>query len=524
MRLVAYLQDRIPAIAAHLGFKAETKATTAGPLFTAQAVDQFLSQLMSSADPDEVLRAAGISRPKLRALTGDDEITGTSDTRREALLAVPWRLEVKSEAKLKRGEFPAEVEWLWEQLEENIEKVLRSCLEALWYGYSVQEAVYKVVDGRVTWKEITEKPFEWFIPNLDASVLYKSRSNPSGEPTIPGKYFLTVRNQTYRQRYGEALFSRLYWPWFFRQQGWRFWPRYLERYGTPLLIGKTQGDAVVMAARLAKIASNAVIAVGGDDEVQIAENKSGSRDFEVFERVICARVQKLILGQTLTTDSGGSSGRSGSYALGQVHNEVRKDRRDADIRLVRPTVQRMVDWLWALNGFSGAAPRFVLAHEAGLEIERAERDVNVHKAGARLTPDYFIRVHDFEPGDLDIDAMKAANQPVGAPADPNDDPKRPPPTQKGRLAALLAAGPRFTPEQQVIERGIAEILGELGSLIPDAELKAAIRLATSPEDLEERLAQLLVDADPEQFQRVLERALFAADILGYAHAEQRAAA
>lgn len=495
-------------------FKAAPPRTS---LFTEQAVDQFLSFLTGVADPDEVLAKAGITRARLRALTGDDEITAAMDTRREALLAVPWRLEVDGISDDEN--YPEPVQWLWEQLETRCEQVLRSCIEALPYGYSVQEAVYVAgPDGRITWGEITEKPFEWFIPKLDGTVLYRSRNNPQGEPTDPRKFFLTVRNQTYRNPYGEALFSRLWWPWFFRQQGWRFWVRWLERFGTPLLVGKAAGDAQVMANRLAAIANSAVVAVGAQDVVEIAENHGGAGHFEGFERAICGRIQKVILGQTLTSDAGGSSGKSGSYALGQVHNDVRQDRRDADVRLVVKTVQRMVSVLWELNGFPGETPRFVMADDTGLELDRADRDAKLVQAGVvKFTPDYLLRVYDFEPEDLDIEAMTAPPPPAAAPAPAAG----PAPKPAKAIAALLSASPRFTPEQQVIERGVAEALTSLEGAIADAEIKACIRAATSADDLIARLSALLRDMDATEFERVVERALFAADIIGYAHASQR---
>jgi hypothetical protein len=49
-----------------------------------------------------------------------------------------------------------------------------------------------------------------------------------------------VREPTYRQPYGRALYSQLYWPWFFRKMGWQFWMKFLERWGTPFLVGHTR--------------------------------------------------------------------------------------------------------------------------------------------------------------------------------------------------------------------------------------------------------------------------------------------
>jgi phage gp29-like protein len=500
------IATRLQSVLEWLGFQFQAQPRTS--LFSEQAVDQVLSFLTQAADPDEILVKAGISRARLRALSGDDEIAAAMDTRREAILAMPWRLEVdgKSEA-----DIPEPVEWIWEQFEKHAEKVLRASMESLAYGYSVQEVVYANGGERITWGQITEKPFEWFIPKLDGSVLYKSRQRPLGEPVDSRKFFLTVRNQTYRQPYGEALYSRLYWPWYFRQQGWRFWVRWLERFGTPLLIGKAQGDAKTMAEQLAQVANNAVIAVGASDEILLAENKSGAGHFEGFERAICARIQKVVLGQTLTSDSGGSSGTSGSYALGQVHNEVRRDRRDADVRMVRTTVQRMIDVLWALNRFDGAPPVFVMADDTGLELERAERDARLVQAGVvKLTPDYLLRVYDYEPEDIDTEAMTSPRDPA-----PEAQP------QGGAFhvkASALFAAPRFTRKQQAIEDGVDAVLGNLGDAIEDAEIKGAIRAAASRDELVDNLTALLAHVPGAQFRATLERALFAADILGYAHA------
>lgn len=493
--------QRLQPILERLGFRFDAGPRTT--LFVEQAVDKFLSLLTSAADPDEVLRKAGITRVSLRALSGDDEISAAMDTRREALLAVPWRLEVEG---AKDDAYPEPVQWLWEELEKHCERVLRGCMEALPYGYSVQEAVYKKDGQRITWSDITEKPFEWFIPRLDATVLYRSLSNPRGEEVDPRKFFLTVRNQTYRQPYGEALFSRLYWPWFFRQQGWRFWVRWLERFGTPLLVGKASGDAQAMADQLAKVANNAAIAVGSNDDIVLAENKGGSGHFEGFERAVCARIQKMILGQTLTTDSGGSSGQSGSYALGKVHNEVRQDRRDADIRMVRTTVQRMIDVLWALNRFAGNPPTFVMADDSGLELDRAERDARLVQAGVvKFTPDYLLRVYDFEPEDIDVEAMTA----------PPPPPQLPPPPAK---AGAIFGAPRFTRNQQAVEDSLDPLLADLAGPLEDAEIKAAIRASGTREELVDNLVRLLSHAPAAKFRAVLERALFAADIMGYAHA------
>jgi hypothetical protein len=144
------------------------------------------------------------------------------------------------------------------------------------------------------------------------------------------------------------LLSRLYSAWFLRKQGFQFWAQFLERTGIPMLVGKGASNEAAlktMSEKLYKAVQDAVIAIGRDEDVaSIAPGGSGE-SFERFEKAISRRIQKLILGQTLTTEVDGK----GSYAAALVHNEVKKDRRNADIKLIAVTVQRLVNALVMLN-------------------------------------------------------------------------------------------------------------------------------------------------------------------------------
>lgn len=509
-------------------------------LFSEQATDQFMRWVTSVADPDEVLKKAGITRTSLRALTNDDEITAALDTRREALLGTPWLLEAEER---KSPEEPTE--FIRMQLMPHMEKVLRSCMESLPYGYSVQEVIYaNVIDAkgnrRIGLGEVTEKPFEWFIPRLDGTVLYKSLQVPQGEKTDPRKFLLTARAQTYRNPYGEALFSRLYWPWLFRTNGWKFWVKWLERFGSPLIIGETAGDAKMMTLALREAANSATISVGAGDKVSVTQAQGNGEQFAHFERAVVSRYQRVILGQTLTSDAGGSDGKSGSYALGQVHNDVRMDRRNADIRTCESTVQKLIDVLWTLNAFDGQAPEFVLQDDTGLESERADRDVKLKNAGVRFTKQYFLNKYDLDDGDIDdkiydpvmehilanerIASGKTNDKPTkekspNANGSPKKQDEKPTPATKSNKLMIFDAQRRaFTPDQQVIEEALAEAMQHVESPIANDAIRDAIMSAKTPDDLSRKLAALMADSSLEEFRDVLGRALYVADIIGYIHA------
>lgn len=514
-----------------------------GSLGSDQAVGWMFDKIFHMADPDQVLRRAGIMRQHLRVLTSDDEITQAMDTRNDALIGTGYRFETPP------GTDQAAVDWLAEQWEEQVDGVLRGAMQALPYGYSVLEAVYeRQDDGRIGWASLAEKPFEWFIPRTDGSVLYRSHNNMYGEEVDPRKFFLTVRQQTYRNPYGEALYSRLYWPWFFRQQGWRFWVKWLERFGTPLLIGKGAGDAKELAKALSLAVQDAAVAVGTGTEVQIASAPGGADHFEKFDAVICRRIQKLVLGQTLTSDMTHAAGLGGTGAA-KVHDEVRMDKRDADARMCVKTVQNIINALWGLNGFTGDAPNFVLQDDTGLEADRADRDSKLAQAGVcGFTEEYLTRVYDFEVGDIvekDPNAQPASPFGGGGPGiqsekkgplQPNgkapNDGKLPVGATaqefqewwhaKTRLGPISAAdnsvvGPRFTAAQQVIEDRIAEL--RLTSPISQADIRECIMAASNPNDLANRLAKLFAGRSLHDFNEALERAMYAADILGYVHSQ-----
>ena len=472
----------------------------APPALTQQqaTMERMFYMLSTLPDPDEALRRAGIQRHHLRAVEMDDEITAALDTRREAVVGTPWHLEGGTARW--RAELQAE-------LAPHIESLLRGAFSAVPYGYSVMEVVYvNRPDGRAGIASVSEKPLEWFIPASDGLNVRLREPGGSfeGVPVDPRKFLLTVRQGSLRNPYGEALLSRAYWPWFFRQNGWQYWMRWLERFGTPLLLGKTSGDPQALAENLAAALSGSALAVGATDEVTAVGPGTGTGHFEALDAVICRRIQKLILGQTLTTDA--SSG--GSYSAAKIADTVRMDRRNADLRLVSLTVQRLLNALWEFNGRSGEVPRFVMADDSGLEAARAARDaILVEKVGVRLSPEYIAERYDLDPGEFTMADPQPQAQPPGSP--PEAEPTPP---------AKFAAGQALTPVQQGIEDGLADL--QTMEPIPPELVRAAVLAARDEADLRVRLAALVPLADP-RFQETLERASYAAAVLGYVAADER---
>jgi phage gp29-like protein len=361
---------------------------------------------------------------------------------------------------------------------------------------------------------------EWFKPQRDGTLRYfapDGSSGPDGELCDTKlKFFLTRHRPTYRQPYGESMLSRLYWPWFFRYNGWRFWMQFLERFGMPLLLGKVNKPGDFVNALLA-LGIDSAIAVGKDEDLSAVHPTGGHDAFEKLDNALCKRIQKTILGQTLTTDVDSK----GSYAAAKVHDLVRLDKRNADIRMISTTVQAIIDAHVALNFGEGTErPQFVMEDGTGLELERAERDAKLVQAGVcRLTENYLLRVYDFEEGDFEIPETPDPN----APGDGGEGGEKGDKGKTGRFAGSARPSRRraFTAAQEEVERLGDAALAAVQAPISQDELRTAILQARDPEDLAERLALVMREADSAEFRRTLEQALFAADVLGYVHAAER---
>jgi phage gp29-like protein len=475
----------------------KTKAVGAAgsQIYSDYALDRMFEALSRVPDPDAMLKKAGILRHKLRVMEYDDEISAALETRREAAISTAWRLT---------GDKTDQTDFIAAEMKPLADGLMRGIWNAVPYGFSVCEVVYAKRDnGRIGILKAEEKPMEWFEPKSDGTLLYRP---PDGglESYVDTeiKFIVSQRNPSYLNPYGEALLSRLYWPWQFRLDSWKWWMQFLERFGDPLMIGKSP-DPERMVEELHKLGVRSVLAVGTNDSLDVIA-QAGSGEFQMVEDALNRRIQKLILGQTLTSDVGSA----GSYAAAKVHNEVRDDKRRADVKIIQTGLQRIVNALWALNNFGiDNVPRFDMGDEAGIERERADRDAILVNSGAiQLTEEYVLRAYDYQPGDITI------------PAPPPKTVATPP--KNASAAATLELSERVTFGQKAIDDLGDEALAMAPeAAIPLAKLRSAILGAKDYKDLERRLSILMSKQDPD-FEKVLMQAAFAAQVVGYVHADE----
>ena len=476
--------------------KIKPSALSYGNLYTQEAVTQFIYNFGHQPDIDEVLRKAGITRHRLKILLDDDEIAQTVETRLDALLSAPFRLEPSD---------TPEAELLNEMIKEWYFEIVSCGLNALFFGYSVQEAVYELKpEGYVGLKWIGEKPMQWFEPKNDGRLIYRQDGvMTEKEVDQTFKFFLTRRKATYEQPYGKALLATLYWLFFFKQNGFKFWAKFLEKFGTPILlakVGSKDTTTTAMNNALLNAHSQSVLTIDSKDDVQLLStpgNGTAGSSFESFNNQLMRQIQKVVLGQTLTS----SNDRGGSNALGQVHENVRLDKLKSDMRLITPTLQAIVNALCVLNNW-GKHEVILGEKPKPLNKDQAERDAHLKNAGANLTPQYFQREYNLQDGDIAEPEQVQQTQFHALPKN---------------AFSFKAQSQNLKPEQVELEQLATD---QPKVLLGEKDLERIVADSKDSNELITKLYSATKGASVDEFEIIMAKALYMADVMGYVHTQQ----
>lgn len=210
---------------------------------------------------------------------------------------------------------------------------LSELLDAILYGFEVSEIIWTVENGQVWIDRIKGRPHRNFYFDPDLRLKIVPVTEYYGDVVPDRKFVLATYNPRRNNPYGKGLGSIVYWPTWFDACVIKFGLMFAEKYGAPTSVVKYRAGA---SDEQQKKALEVVDAIQNESGVAIPDwmqidlleaQRSGTINVYQYLTGLCeARISKVILGQTLTTDQGDT----GSYALGAVHNKVRQDIIEAD--------------------------------------------------------------------------------------------------------------------------------------------------------------------------------------------------
>jgi len=279
----------------------------------------------------------------------------------------------------------------------DLEQAVFDLLDAVPKGFSALEIAWETAaDGwrpaRLLWR-----PQRWFTLADDGETLLL-RGDAWGK-TIPLNPLNWIVHRV-KARSGycarSGLLRSCVRAFVVRHFAWKDWLAFAEVYGMPPRVGWLR-EGVPWDSDEARELFQAVQAMGMDAAAVVREgnridvlDSRGAGEGEIFDRLIerAGREMTLaVLGQTLT--SGGE--RGGSYALGEVHNQVRWDLIEADaLSLGRTLTAQLLRPLVLLNlGEDYPVPRWRFNTEKPEDLGKLAQTVRtLSEAGLPIPADW----------------------------------------------------------------------------------------------------------------------------------------
>lgn len=416
----------------------------------------------------------------------------------------------------------------------DLDGILYDLTDAIGKGFACLEMEWHLVDGALLPKSVTHRPQSWFTLHRGYREEIRLRQGGSdGEPLRPANWITHVHKAKSGWLSRAALFRVLAWPYLFKNYSVADLAEFLEIYGLPLRVGKyppgaSEKEKLTLLRALSGLGHRAAGIIPDGMLIDFQDATTGEPD--AYELMIswCERTQsKAILGGTLTSQA---DGKTSTNALGTVHDEVRKDLRDADVKQVAATLTRdLVGWIASVNGLlpngPRRAPRWHFPTEEPEDLETYSTALPALVGMGMRIPRQWAQeklgIPEPEADDEDLLVARAAPAFGAGDEPPEADAAA---TARAALAAQPAADPAHDPDPP--ERQ-ADNLDDALAPHTDAWIDAIrdlVEHADSLEAIRDGLLKLMPDMGLDDYTAAMQQALAAAQLAGRFEVLQEAGA
>lgn len=337
----------------------------------------------------------------------------------------------------------------------------------------------------------------------------------------------------------DGLYRTLAWLYMYKHYSVRDFAEFLELYGMPIRIGKygagaTNAEKRTLLRALAEIGHNAAGIMPESMQIELhnvanAGAASGNNPFLQMVDWCEKSIARLILGQTLTS---GADGKSSTNALGNVHNEVRRDLMISDAKQIAQTItQQIILPYLQINVDPNIAPHRVPYFEFDTkEYEDlsvfADAIPKLTGIGVQISESWVrdkLGIPEPQEGELILSTLQGEKTDKKTTA----------------LSTMLNHGKDcscgFRSAALSAQNGKKDEQDELDGLIDDAlanadfnqqldpmmkQIVGVVMASESYDEAQEKLIALYPDLTSESHQAYLASAVFLADLLGVANAER----
>lgn len=468
---------------------------------------------------DDTLRTRGAGKGLkiYDELERDAHCFAVLQKRKLAVVARPWQVDAASDAPIDKAAADLVTRQLKalgkvtddeRQLITGFDQTTANFLDATLKGFAVGEVMWEVRGAELWASRIIPRDQRRFAFGEDLRLRMLTRSNMLLGEELPIRKFILHRFGAKDDApHGKGLGHILFWPVFFKRQDIGFWLVFADKFGSPTAIGKYPSGASAAEKRtlleaLGAIAQDAGITVPEGMLIELLEAKGrGSTDtYEKLARYMDEQMSLAVLGESITTTAKSTGLGSG---VAEKQNDVRLEIAQSDSDMLSDTLNAtLVRWITEYNLPGAQPPRLYRSFEEPEDLaSRAKVDTALHEMG--YEPESIEYINETYGGRW---KKKTAPAPAARPMPPGR-----PEFAEGGQERELADQVALAEAAEALSADWRRVLGpRLDELLAFAE--ASGDFAT----LRERLAELAAAPPTPELVASLERAGFAAHLLGRA--------
>jgi phage gp29-like protein len=221
--------------------------------------------------------------------------------------------------------------------------LVKDLMDGIAKGFAVSRIDWDPSSGQwipeaYTW---IDQRFFRFDRETGTKIGLRDASAPDGLPLEPNRFIVHEPRLISGLTFRSGLIWSACWLFMMKNFTWRDWMLFLETYGIPIRLGKypsgttdTEKSTLLRAVR--NIAGDAAAIIPETMQLELLETKGAANPqaHEKLCRYVDEQLSKLIVGQTMSSDSGSS------LAQAEVHERLRLTIGRKDAKALAATIQR----------------------------------------------------------------------------------------------------------------------------------------------------------------------------------------
>ncbi|HEC1792047.1 TPA: DUF935 family protein [Campylobacter lari] len=332
------------------------------------------NSLINTLINSNYLNVLKISENDQKMIFKDLSFTQAHQSRRSVILAKELQIVCENE-KIKES-----FEYLFNP------DLIGQILETYLYGLNVFEVNYKLKDG-FYFPILKQRDFRNFGFNEEDELIYNG--NGCEEIVEDKKVIYGLFGSNFLFKNGDALLTKLYFPVKLKNASLKFWMEFLERFGSPWAVAKTDSDPDALASEIHQMLNGDSAVIDKEEELDLIQPKANANYNEIID-YLDNQIRSVVLGANLSSQVSG-----GSLAAAESHNQIRKDLAAQDGQIVLFILNRAIKFFKEINNFKDEL--FVqFFNEAEPKNELCERDLKLFNMGFCFDEEYIKRTYNVE--------------------------------------------------------------------------------------------------------------------------------